>query len=148
MIQYVSGDIYYDESSNIIFNPVGIRDNGYGFIKRAKMLYPEVYKEYHDMVWEFNIKELLGDIQLVHVENEKFIMNAFCKYADGSINKLALAKTLIELCNLAHEYKLSVSVELTLGDICKKDRSIVKSIIEEVFRNTDVDVTIFTRKKK
>lgn len=145
MIQYVSGDVYTNEDTDIIFNPVGVRDNSDGFSKKVRKLYPKVYDEYHDMVWEYNIKELLGDIQLVYIGNNRFMMNGFCKYRDGKINKLALVKVLVELCNLAYEYKLSVGIEFALGVFRKQDRKDIKMIINEVFKDTGVDVKVYNR---
>lgn len=145
MINYLEGDVYLTDDVNIIFNPVGVRDST-GFSNKVKILYPGVYTEYKEKVWMYNIKELLGDIQLVYVEDNKFVLNGFCKTRLGHIDKLALCKTLIELCNLAQEYKLSVGIEHSLGIKDKAEKKLIDTIIELVFDKSDTNINIYKRK--
>lgn len=149
MIQYFSGDVYKCEDVDVIFNPVGVRDNEFGFIKRVKRLYPTVYEMYNEKVWMYSVRELMGDIQLVYVDNNRFLLNAFCKDRNGNVNKLAFTKTLIELCNLTHEYHLTIGIEYALGVENKSERKLISTVIKEVFRDVDdITVKVFDRNKK
>lgn len=149
-IKYFSGDVYTSKDEiNIIFNPVGVRDNKYGFIKKVKKLYPDAYKEYNERVWMYSARELLGDIQLVYVDKEKFIFNAFCKEKDGKINKLAYTKTLVEICNLCHEYQASLGIEYALGIQEEPERKWLITILKETFKDVDdVEVRVYDRYRK
>lgn len=145
---YHSGDVYLDKNVNIIFNPVGVRDNNKGFLRKVKKLFPCVYEVYKDDVWYYNEYQLIGEIQLVFIENKQLMMNGFCIDKTGKINKLSLAKTLVELCNLAYEYDLSVGIEYALGVEDKNERKWIQAIIKEVFKDTDIEVHVFDRKRK
>ena len=145
MILYKEGDVYLTKDVDIIFNPVGVRDKT-GFIQRVKRLYPTAYEEYHERVWMYSARELLADIQIVHVGDNLCIFNAFCKDKEGNINKLALCKTLIELYNLSHEYKLTVGIEKSLGCKDTYDKKWIDVIITEVFKDSTVDINIYRRK--
>ncbi len=147
MIQYHKGDVYYNEEVNIIFNPVGVRDNKKGFLKKVKEAYPSAYAQYQNDVWYYNDRQLLGDIQLVFIENKRLILNAFCIDKMGKINKLAFTKTLVELHNLALEYDLSIGIEYALGVQDKTERKLIQTIIKEVFKDTEVEINIFDRNK-
>lgn len=146
MIIYKEGDVYLTEDVNIIFNPVGVRDKT-GFIERVKILHPVVYEEYHERVWMYSINEILADIQIVCINNNQCMFNAFCKDKEGKVNKLALCKTLIELCNLCHEYNLSVGIERSLGVRDKYEKKWIDIIIEEIFKDSDTDIYIYKRKR-
>ena len=150
MIYYKSGDVYLNEDANIIFNPVGVIDNHKGFLQKIKTLYPDVYTEYSEFIWMCGEKELLGDIQLVKIGDKRLMLNGFCINRRGNIDKLALTKSLVELCNLAYEYKLSVSIEYGLGIVHpKEERKAISMIIKEVFKDVDgVDVFIYDRNRK
>lgn len=149
MIQYLAGDVYRSKDVDVIFNPVGVRDNDKGFIKKVRNLYPEVYEMYNEKVWMYSVRELLGDIQLVSINDNRFMLNAFCKDRNGVIDKLFLTKTLIELCNLAHEYHLTIGVEHGMGVRDETDRQDIISIIEEVFKGIDdITVKVYDRFKK
>jgi hypothetical protein len=146
MIHYCSGDVYKSEEVDIIFNPVGVRDNSKGFIKKVKKLYPEAYEQYNERVWMYSVMELMGDIQLVYIDNGRFVFNAFCKDRNGNIDKLAFTKTLVEICNLCHEYHASLGIEYALGVQEKPERKWLSTIIKETFRGVDdVEVTVYDR---
>lgn len=149
MISYNSGDVYLcKESDIIIFNPVGVRDNNKGFLKKVKRLYPNAYRLYKDEVWSYNEKELLGEIQLIEIADKRLILNGFCIEKSGKINKLALAKTLVELCNLAYEYEVSVGIEYGLGVQEIVERRWIAAIIREVFGDVDISVQVYDRNRK
>ncbi len=146
MIKYNKGDVYLSDLHTITFNPVGVRCST-GFYKRIKYLYPEVYNMYEEKVWMYSARELLGEIQLVYTDNDTFILNAFCLDRHGRINKLALCKTLIELCNLSNEYKVTVGIEYALGVKKKSERKLITTIIDTIFSDSSMDTYLYERQK-
>lgn len=145
MIHYVKGDVYFDEDLDIIYNPVGVRESS-GFLKKVKKIYPEAFEYYKEKVWMYSVNELLGDIQVVYLGNQRCIMNGFCRDRYGKINKLAMTKNLVELCNLAYEYSLSVGIENGLGSK-GSEKKWINLIIEEVFKDVEVSVYVLEREK-
>ena len=144
MITNCIGDVYRSDV-NIIYNPVSIR-NDHMFQKKVRIIHPDIYNTYRDMVYNDTVK--LGEIQLLPTSHEKqCMMNGFCYDKRGKINILAFTKTLVELCNVANEYHLSVGIDenVVKSEIWTPDR--VRTIIEEVFRGTDVEVKIFKYQK-
>lgn len=148
MIHYKQGDVYLNKETDIIFNPVGVRDNNKGFKIRVRHLYPDSYNKYHEQVWMYNERELLGDIQVARISAKRVMLNGFCIDKKGHINKLALAKTLVELCNLAYEYKLSIGIQYALGAKEPEERKWISRIIKEAFRGVDIDIYIYDINKK
>ena len=144
MLHYCKGDVYI-KSVDIIYNPVGVTDNNNGFYSRLKKMYPDAYTLYKDFVHTTSKRECMGEIQIVPIAEKRVMLNGFCKTTSGYINKLALCKTLVELCNLAYEYKLSVGIEYALGKKDEVERKLIKTIIHEVFHDVEIEVYLFNR---
>lgn len=144
MVRICDGDLYKSDSQ-IIYNPVSIKNDS-KFSLRVKLLYPKVYKKYTDMI--FNEMVPLGEVQLVQVRQhtKQCVLNSFVYHSDGQIHRLAFVKSLVELCNIASEYHLSVGIEYGIMQDRLWDWNIVKMIIDEVFSDTDVDVRIYRNK--
>lgn len=138
------GDVY-KSNVDIIYNPVSVRYKK-RFIERARRIFPEVYEEYTDMIFSERVR--MGEVSLYQVAKKQCVLNGFCYNRRGNLNLVAFTKTLVELSNIAHEYKLTVGIgvdDIHLGDKCSEID--LESIIKEAFKNTDGKVIIFTRKR-
>lgn len=145
MIEVLPGDVYYS-SQNIIFNPVGINEStSKSFLEKVKRLYPDAYTGWQNGLYDEDEHKSLGDIQLVYIDNNQLIMNGYCINSAGEIDNFALCKTLVELCNLAYEYCLSVGIEYVLGVKDSRERKIIDLITRVIFEDTIIDVKLFDR---
>lgn len=130
------GIVFGDPNSNIIFNPVSVSAKSpSGFNKCLRELYPNVYEEYRDYLIGVSKKKLLGDIQLVKINDNAFIMNAYVYDEKGNVNYVALCKALVELFNIVENYKINVAIPLFMyskNDIVK---NFCKIIVNTVFED-------------
>lgn len=140
MIGY-DGELYSSDV-NLIYNPVSIQ-NDKKFHTIAKKLHPKVYNEYCNMIYNDFVK--LGEIQLIQTDHceKQCVLNAFVYNKYGKINMLAFVKTLVELCNIASEYGLVVGISRKTIYSKNWDSNMIEKIIEEVFRDTDVEVRLY-----
>lgn len=147
MIQIVEGNKFWEHpTANIVFNPVSVsKSNSDVFNKSIKHKFPEVYREYRGyMIGEYE-RRLLGDIQLVQVDEKKFIMNAFV-YKGNRINIKAVVKTFIELLNLTEEYNISASLLSTLGSKNNNANHEIWKSINNIFGDSKSDIYVYKKK--
>lgn len=140
------GTYWLEEKANIIFNPVSVSKSKVGldmFNSGIKRQYRNVYESYRDYMVGESKRKLLGDIQLIQIEDKKLILNAFV-YEDDKLNLKALTKTLIELINLAEEYKISVSIRSKLNSKNKDEIEASNKIINSLFEDFKSDIYIYT----
>lgn len=147
MVTKVVGNVYQSDV-NIIYNAVSNDPRNLIFSEQIQQRYPMAYENYLDEVCNNPIR--VGEIQLVGPVNEErqFVFNGYVWDKKRKLNMVAFVKTLVELCNLAIEYHLTVGFQENIikSDIWTKE--IVYQIIEEVFRDMEVDVYIYTTAKR
>jgi hypothetical protein len=92
MIYTIDKGVTWDEpNAQIIFNPVSASNGKIGqkvFNELLKKSYNNVYNSYIDYMIGESLKQLLGDIQLVQIQEEKIIMNGFV-YKGNKLDLLA-----------------------------------------------------------
>lgn len=140
------GTYWMEERANIIFNPVSVSETFTGlnmFNSGIKDRYRNVYESYRDYMVGVSKRKLLGDIQLVQIEDKRLVMNAFV-YEGNILNVKALAKVLVELVNLAEEYKISVVINTKLNSKNKDQEKISNKVIKSVFGDCKSDIYIYT----
>lgn len=151
MIHIVEKGIYWkDEKAAIIFNPVSVSKNKLGqsvFNTNFRYNFKDVYDKYRDYIIAVSKKRLLGDVQLVQIEEKKFVMNGFI-YWDDQINLKATTKALIELHNLAEEYKIPIALSGSLGSKDPETIESLNKIIHSIFAECKSDVYVYQRKIK
>lgn len=136
IIEMDKGNYLDNKDVQIIFNPVSASKSNKAkeiFNEKISSKYFNVYEDYEDYKVGESVKRLLSDIQLVQVEDDLFILNAFV-YERDSINLLALTKTLVELFNICEEYKLNASIN-TKFKRCKRYKESIDLIINTVFED-------------
>lgn len=148
MIHLVNkGNLYEEKRAQIILNPVSVSKSQLGqgvfnnYLKHSKK---HVYDQYRDYMVGESQNRLLGDIQLVKTDDNTFIMNGFM-YKGNKIDLTALTKVLVELYNLAYEYKLDIAIPLKMN--CRNDIIInyIKIIIDVVFSDFENNVYLYTK---
>lgn len=151
MIVYVDKGVLWEEpNAQIIYNPVSISKSVEGqnvFNSNLKHDYRNVYESYREYMIGESKKRLLGDVQLVQIQDKKFIMNGFI-YDGNILNLKAVMKTFVELSNLAEEYKINVALSSTLGT---KDKILIQDIskiINTVFSDCKSTVYVYNKRKK
>lgn len=148
MIQSVSNGILWEHpEANIIYNPVSVSKSKLGkeiFNSNLKHDHPKVFESYRDYMIGESKSRLLGDVQLVQITENKFVMNAFV-YWDNQIRLKAVAKTLLELLALVEEYKISAILSSTLGCRDSKTISDIGVIINSIFHNCNSDIYVYKK---
>lgn len=146
MIKIVDGDIL-EATEDIIGHQVNCQGvMGAGLAKQIKDKYPIVYNGYLNYCKNRNPHELLGEVQLIQVTNEKYISNMFAQlnYGRKNINYTdyeSLIKCLKYLKQLARKYDKSIALPYGIGcGLAGGDWDIVYEIIEKVF---DDNVTLY-----
>lgn len=144
------GVIWNDPNAQIIFNPVSVSKSPEGqniFNSNLKHDHHEVYDMYRDYMKGESKKRLLGDIQLVQIEDKKFIMNGFVYY-DNILNPKALMKAFVELSNLIEEYHIAAAIPFRVGckDTCMYQY--IEEIINIVFGDCKSDIYIYKKKQR
>nr|DAG94173.1 MAG TPA: O-acetyl-ADP-ribose deacetylase 1 [Herelleviridae sp.] len=105
--------LWKNKDINIIFNPVSCCNNTRGrnrFNSLLKREFREVYNAWEEYLVGENPNKILSDVQLVKISDNKVILNAYCYNKKGDMDLLALTKTMVELFNLAEEYKLNIGI--------------------------------------
>lgn len=133
------GIIWEDGNSQIIFNPVGI-DVFNTYLRETNK---QVYDEYRDYMVGISENKLIGDIQLVQISERKLIMNAYVFRKGKRIDLYALTKTLVELYNLATEYKLNISIPISMNSRNKDTISKIKLMLDVIFGDFEQEVYLY-----
>ena len=148
MIKIVNGNIL-DSKENIIchqVNCMGVMGSGVAKVLRDK--YPIIFDEYK----EFCIKNegnLLGEVNFVKVEENKFVANIFGQYKYGADRKYtdykALEKGIKWVHDISQLYSLSsVAIPYKIGcGLAGGDWSIVINIIREYFEYSNIECIIY-----
>lgn len=132
-------------SENIIahqVNCVGVYNSGVA--KAIRLKYPKAFNEYKTLLnvtTSSNVKDLLGKVQFVSLEEgtDTFVANLFGQYNFGYDGKqyteyIALRESLESLCLFARINDYSVALPYLLGsDRGGADWRIVEQIIMDVF---------------
>lgn len=148
MINYIKRGDFWNADAAIIYNPVSISNRFKIFDGNIKHQYPKVYESYIDFMIGVPWYKLIGDIQLIQIDDTRCIMNAFV-YDQGKLDLKAVAKTFVECSNLAEEYEISISLSSNLG-ISNKNIEIIKLIdktINVAFSDCKSDVFVYLGKK-
>jgi hypothetical protein len=141
------GIIWEQPKAQIILNPVSVSNSVLGknvFNNLLRETHREVYDEYLDYMVGESPHHLLGDIQLVKLKNNKIIMNGFM-YKEDEINLHALAKVLVELYNLADEYKLNIAIPVSMNNKNQINIGMIRQIIDVVFDDFPNDVYLYQK---
>ena len=147
MIRYADGDVFDSDAYAILHqvNCMGVM--GSGVAKQIRDKYPKVYLKYRDRCTMFKDDPscLLGQIQSVKIDKNKYIVNVFGQLNYGRVKKKyteywALRRAFKHV-NLAFSGK-SIAIPYLMGcGLGGGDWNIVSRIIEEEL--TDCDVTIW-----
>lgn len=147
MIRYADGDIFDSDAYAILHqvNCMGVM--GSGVAKQVRDRYPKVYLKYRDRCTMFKNDPscLLGQIQSVKIDKNKYIVNVFGQLNCGRVKKRyteywALRRAFKHI-NFAFSGK-SIAIPYLMGcGLGGGDWNTVSRIIEEEL--TDCDVTIW-----
>lgn len=149
MIKRVNeGNIWTCKDANIILNPVSTGHflaayNVFDYL--MKLNHREVFDSYMDYIDQEPDSKLLGDIQLVQINNHCAVMNGFV-YDRCKIHLKATAKVLIELYNLGTEYELDVAIPMKMNGRKQKDIDKVETIIKSIFGDYENIVYLYENK--
>lgn len=157
MIKTINGNIL-DYDKDIIVQQVNCQGvMGGGLASQILNQYPEVpmeYKKHYKQRRSSAIKtaELLGEVQFVDVYDGKVIANVFGQdrirggYQDKTVytEYWALKKGLEQVKEYALANKMSVAIPTYIGcGLANGDWDTVKDIINEVFDDNQLDVTLY-----
>lgn len=143
IIESNTKSLWENNKVDIIFNPVACSNKACAerrFNDLLKRKHREVYEAWQDYLVGENPNKLLSDVQLVKIDDNKIIMNAYCYDKSGNLNLLALTKTFVELFNLAEEYELSIGIPYHLYLRNKFLTTSIDLIFNTVFSDCRSDV--------
>ena len=145
-MRIVKGDIL-NSTEPVILHQVNCKGvMGAGLAKKIRDKYPKVYKSYKEICKIKIGTFILGKIQIVAVEDKKFIINLFAQlnYGRGvcftDYNALRSCLFLVK----KHTPRNSIAIPYGLGcGLAGGDWIKVIEIIEEVFEGSDIEVVIY-----
>lgn len=143
IIESDSKILWKNKDINIIFNPVSCCNNTKGrnrFNSLLKREFNEVYNAWEEYLVGENPNKILSDVQLVKISDNKVILNAYCYNKKGDMDLLALTKTMVELFNLAEEYKLNIGIPYHLYLKNKFITTCIDLIISTIFSDCKSNV--------
>lgn len=151
MIKIVEDDIL-NSKSDIIAHQVNCRNTmNSGVAKALRSAYPQIYISYSKYCSVYKSK-LLGSIQLVKVSEKLMICNMFAQdnYGRGkqytNINSFRLCLT--KLKKYAEDNNKTISIPYMIGcDRGGADWNEVYSILEELFKDSKIELTLYKLKK-
>ena len=128
---------------------------GSGLAKQIRDIYPKVYKDYRELVQEYEENErymLLGRVQYVEIPSTKarrYIVNCFGQnyYGHGKryTNYKALSDCFNEICRVNNNdiQRRSIAIPYGIGcGLAGGDWNVVYAMIQEIFANYRDDVLI------
>jgi O-acetyl-ADP-ribose deacetylase (regulator of RNase III) len=153
-IKVIEGNILMSDKDIIVqqVNCLGVM--GAGLAKSIYQRYPEVLKEYRKFCAKPKAQaySLLGMVNYVDTYDDRIVANVFGQvgirkgrddkkvYTDTN----ALLKGISNVKRLAEENNFSVAIPTYIGcGLANGDWNEIKNGIEEVFANSDVDVTFY-----
>lgn len=152
MIKILDGDLL-ESNATIIAHQVNCQGKfNSGVAKEVRKKYWDVYVEYKSLCDEHleRKEELLGECQLVCVDNKKYVANLFGQLGYGYDGKQytdinALKKAMIKLKSITHfamkPENITIAFPYGLGSVrggAKWEN--VYGIIEEVFRGYNIEI--------
>lgn len=154
MIKIIDGDLL-EATEDIIGHQVNCMSSmGSGVAVDVKEKYPRAFSEYLVMCGYYDEeetvgrrkKDMLGEVQFVLVEDDKFVANIFGQLTYGKMgsgqvftNEKALKKGLKKLRKFAEENQLSVALPYKIGSVRGGSRwEKVEQYIEEAFEGYEV----------
>lgn len=150
-IKIVSGNLL-EATENIIVHQANCQSKmGSGIAKQIRNKWNNVYKAYLDYSNVFSDIGLLGDVLFVSVNEtkDKIVANLYgqLKYGyDGKryTNYEAIYSGLEQIRDYAIKNDYSVAIPFKLGsDRGGADWSVIYGMIESVFKDSEIDVTIY-----
>ncbi|TCJ01149.1 macro domain-containing protein [Cytobacillus praedii] len=147
MIKIVEGDIL-QATESIIGHQVNCQGvMGAGLAKQIRVMYPIVFNGYKNYCNNRHPYDLLGEVQLIQVSNEKYIANIFAQLNYGRKKLIytdyeSLSKGMNYLKDLARKYDKSITLPYGIGcGLAGGDWNVVHKLIQEVFE--DYEVTLY-----
>lgn len=148
MIKIIEGNLL-DAEENIIVHQVNTHGvMGSGIALQVKNKYPAAYEEYEELCYREEVREdLLGHIQVVKVEDNKYVANLFGQLDYGYDEKRytsyeALYSGLEKIKSVSQKNELSVAIPYKIGsDRGGADWRVVYAMIESIFN--DYPVTLY-----
>jgi len=149
MIEYITGNLF-DTDCDIIAHGVNCRNAfGSGVAGQIAKLYPEVkeayHKKYEDKGWK------LGDVQYVNaiLKHDKVFANCATQDDFGYSGKCladydaieSCFEELLEMCELS---RFSLAMPWIGCGLAAGNKTVVKQILEDVFKDSDVTVKVYT----
>lgn len=147
-IPTIEGDIF-NSKENIIAHQTNCKGvMGAGIAKTIRDNFPNVYREYKDYCNKEDQSENLGTIQVIKVNDNKYIANLFGQYAYGrqtlQTNYNALKKCLRLIAEYAKENKLSIAIPYKIGCVnAGGDWNVVENLIKETIDEFKVPIVLY-----
>ena len=124
-------------------NCLGVMGSGIAY--QIKLIYPEVYVDYHEFCQKRKPEEILGSCRICPTKDGRFIANVFGQLDFGSgvkTNYYALERALDGVRDFAKLKSYSVALPYNLGcGLAGGNWDIVSKIIERTL--FDVDYTLY-----
>lgn len=154
-LRLVIGSILDAEEDVIVqqVNCQGVMGAGLAKQLRAKhtLVYTD-YKRYTDC-FKTNPRELLGNLQLVNVGENKYVGNMFAQFSYGRDKNIcytdydALHECFIKLKRFVSERNLTVAIPHGIGaGLANGDWFIIRGIIEDVFKDDMEKIRVYQLK--
>ena len=147
-IPTLEGDIF-NCSENIIAHQTNCKGvMGAGIAKSIKNKYPSVFEEYKYHCSIDNQEINLGTIQVINIDENKYVANLFGQYAYGRTTRQtdyeALTSCFKQLGIFARDNNLSIAVPFKIGCVnAGGDWNIVENIIDKTIREFNVPIVLY-----
>ena len=143
-----------DAQTDVIAHQVNCQGvMGSGVAKQIKEKWPEVFEKYHYHV-KLSQYNVLGDCQMVRIEQHKFIANLFGQKYYGQENFRytsydAIYDALVKLNVYMQERNCkSVAIPYKMSsDRGGADWNVILAMVESVFKNTNITIEIWQLKQ-
>lgn len=145
MVVEKNGNLF-DSKADVLCHQVNVYGTmGAGIAKEVKSRFPSVYKEYRDVCRKSGDK-LLGDVVVIPTDGreKQYIANLFGQdgwTTDYGLLEMALKKT-VSWMEWHGKKRMAVPHGMSSG-LAGGDWRIVRSIIEDVIKGTDITVEVW-----
>ena len=138
MIEVIVGDALAHQKGIIVHgcNCQGVM--GSGIARTIRERYPKVYEEYADHHKKFGLQ--LGDIQVIKVDEDKYIVNAMTQHLYGSSRRFANYEAIAECFESIESVRQTINPKLPVvfpkigAGLAQGDWKIIHRIIDSIIK--------------
>lgn len=147
-IVYKTGDLFKSDEKVLAHGCNCVGGFGSGIAKLMDMNYPETKKHYYKKFYGEGWK--LGDIQIVEIPNQKYVINCATQYKYAPRNVChadypAIKETMEKVYHFVKQNNYTVAIPKIGAGLAGGDWTIIEKIINEVFVDYDIVVYVYDK---